>query len=65
MAHEHLNQIRDLKTQLDQAIFKNKQMQEYVNFIKNSYLTYFNDPPIGSLDAAATNYLGLSQKDII
>lgn len=43
MAHEYLNRIRDLETRLEQETSKNRQMQEYVNFLKNTYLSYFDD----------------------
>lgn len=53
MAHDYLNQIRDLKAKLEQAQLTNKQMQEYVNFLKNSYITYFNDQTI--FDSSSNN----------
>lgn len=68
MAHEYLNQIRDLNAKYEQVLATNKQMQEYINFMKNSYMSYFNDQPISSYDIAAAtannNFIGLSQNNI-
>lgn len=55
MAHDYLNKIRDLEVNLEQEKGKNKQMQEYVNFLKNTYMSYFGDS--SSYEAATTNNL--------
>lgn len=36
-------QVKDLKARLDQTHISNKQMSDYVNFLKNSYIQYFNE----------------------
>ena len=43
-------QIKDLKARLDQAQVTNKQMQDYVNFLKNSYISYFNENTFQSFE---------------
>ncbi len=41
--YRYKSQIKDLKDRLEQATATNKSMQNYVNFLKNSYSTVFND----------------------
>ena len=58
LSSDYQAQIKDLKTRLEQVQLTNKQMQEYVNFLKNSYVTYFNDGSLNSFDSlSSTNYL--------
>lgn len=50
LCQEYQTQVRDLRYKLEQTQQANKQMQEYVNFLKNSYITYFNDNTLQSFD---------------
>lgn len=64
MAHDYITQIRDLKAKLEQMQVTYKQMQEYVNFLKNSYISYFNDQTLNTFDAGAAstnNFIGSSR----
>jgi len=47
--------VKDLKARLDQATLTNKQMQDYVNFLKNSYINYFNDNTFDSYEYVSSN----------
>lgn len=60
-------QIKDLKSRLDISLDTNKRMQDYVNYLKNYYLTYFSDtslqvqtPPFFADKNGATNFNFLS-----
>lgn len=63
MAHEYLNRIRDLEVKYEQEIIKNKRMQEYVNYFKNSYLNVFDDA-MASVDpiTSTTSGIGIGPK---
>ena len=50
-------QIKDLKARLDQAQITNKQMQDYVNFLKNSYISYFNENTLNTFENSS-NLIG-------
>jgi len=57
-------QIKDLKARLEQTQATNKQMQEYVNFLKNSYVAYFNENSLHAFDngaALSNNSYGFGQ----
>lgn len=58
LVQEYQNQIRDLKSRLEQLQLTNKQMQEYVSFLKNSYVTYFNDNTLHSFESGSSNFIG-------
>lgn len=55
MAQDYLTQIKDLKAKLEQTQLTNKQMQEYVNFLKNSYITYFNESTLSSFESGGSS----------
>ena len=59
LASDYMIQIKDLKARLEQATATNKQMQDYVNFLKNSYMSYFNDNSLDSYDFGSSNLYGL------
>lgn len=54
---DYVMQIKDLKARLDQAQTTNKQMQDYVNFLKNSYISYFNENTLHSFESSS-NLIG-------
>ena len=54
---DYIMQIKDLKARLDQAQITNKQMQDYVNFLKNSYISYFNENTLNTFENS-TNLIG-------
>lgn len=60
LCQEYQTQIRDLRYKLEQTQQANKQMQEYVHFLKNSYITYFNDNTLQNFDCTtngSSNFL--------
>ena len=54
---DYVMQINVLKARLDQAQITNKQMQDYVNFLKNSYISYFNENTLHSFESSS-NLIG-------
>ena len=67
VVQELKTQIKDLKSRLDISLDTNKRMQDYVNYLKNYYLTYFSDatlqvqtPPFFTANGGPTNFNFLS-----
>ena len=52
-------QIKDLKARLDQTQISNKQMSEYVNFLKNSYIQYFNENVLRGFESSSSALGGI------
>jgi hypothetical protein len=54
------SQLKDLKDKLEQSYATNNSMQNYVNFLKNSYNTVFNDSGLCNASSAAMSTSGYS-----
>ncbi len=53
-----------MKAKLEQTQVANKQMQDYVNFLKNTYVTYFNENSLQNFDNSSSNFY-TSQNNLI
>lgn len=51
--------MKDLKARLEQAQASNKQMQDYVNFLKNSYMSYFNENTFDNFEYGGSSLYGI------